>query len=229
MKRIILCGGILFFSTSSTHAKPPALCKPLSELQKQVENCEQNDYFTEAAILCLESFEGRVKATAALLNLNTNAGAQSQAFQRTKAELEKSRALAAALIAEGTLRFKEIIAYSKNIAFPEDSDNPEIVGGDFKKFLAGSQCYKRTGAVLESVMENMNKNLKNLKAAEASLALAVGEAGARATGLDSGSVPAAAKATKAQGPKRIPSGHQKPGVSDVTGVPESMRKDSKKQ
>jgi hypothetical protein len=217
---------ILFLAGQPALAGSNLFCRPLSDLRKQVQDCEQNDYFAEAGVVCMQNFQERAKTAAASLGLGTDLNAQNQAEQRTKTDLDRSSKQLGLLILEGAGRMAEILDYSKNILLPEDADSPQFAGPNLRAFLSDSRCYRRAASVLEAVLEDMQRNLSKLKNAQAMLAKASGVAASRSTSLDSAG-PGAAKSTRGKG-GALPAGSDKPQTNDVTGVQEAIQGDKKK-
>ncbi len=211
---------LLLLAPLCAHA---VLCKPLKDLKKQVFSCEQNDYFSEAAILCLEGFEGgaKKKAEAIGLTLFKSGNAQAQSIAGNSLNLEKAQALSALLLVEALARKAEVEDYGRNINFPEDFDNPLIVNHDPEKFLGDSHCYRRAATIHESVLEELEKHIAELKSLQnATAQILEAQKGAS---LESAGISAKSTKGKGSGEKTIPG----TGPSDITGTAEEKTKREK--
>ena len=197
-----------------------AFCKPLKDLQAQVLSCDQNDYYLDAAIDCLEGLEKDSVKKFGALGLSPLGGTQAKSFEDDNLNLGEAKILLASLLFEAQTRKVEIENYGRNINFPEDFDNPEIVNKDPEKFLAGSDCYHRAGVVMESVLEEMEKHIGELKAAQNALARA--QRKLKDAGLNSEDRLKAAHGRPGIGSATVP--RPKNTNSDITGTEQDKAK-----
>ncbi|MGZ3653085.1 MAG: hypothetical protein ACXVB9_09400 [Bdellovibrionota bacterium] len=198
------------------HAKVKGFCKPLKELQAEVLSCDENDHYLDAAIDCLEGLEKDSAKDANALGLAIfSGGAQAKSFSDGSLNFAQAKGVLAALLLEAQTRKVEIENYGRNVNFPEDFDNPEIVKGEPDKFLAGSECYHRAGTVMESVLQEMEKHIGQIEKAQAEVNKAAAKLKGDASALGSENTAAHGKG---KGTATVPSGTEKKSGSDITGT-----------
>lgn len=202
---------------------PPALaagyCRPLAELQKLVLSCDQNDYYLDAAIDCLTGLEkdSVKKADALGLKVFAKGGNQAVSLGEAGVNLSQAKVVLAALLLEAETRKIEVENYGRNVNFPEDFDNPVLVDKHPGKFLAGSDCYHRAGTVMESVLEEIEGHIRQIKSAQAAVTAAQRKL-EKADVKSGGGAKAVSGATPGEGAATGKPAQN--GSSDITGTEE---------
>lgn len=161
MRVAALC--LLVFVSGEAHA---SYCKPLKELLRAVDSCDQNERYAEAAVDCLESLERRVAAASQGLALAMKAhqgGKQDKSFGSSKADYRLSEQTLNLLLAQTEASAKEVLAYGKNVVFPEDFDSDEAVAGNVEGFLR-EPCFSDTHDILDSVLGELKRHHESLSA-----------------------------------------------------------------
>ena len=134
-------------------------CRELAALDKEVESCEQNQKYTEAAGLCVANFEAYLKPERAKA-LNVLASARAKADSRAESRQVLVRAAA---LAEATA--DRLGSYLGNIVYPEDFDAPEAMIGDRNAYLERETCYSSNRDRLEGMIERVKLSLRELNTA----------------------------------------------------------------
>lgn len=161
------------FSLGAHAAKPLVFCTKLADLKKKALTCGENHVFADAAIACVTKLEAEVKAVSHLLDAALKkgvvAGEKTQGTSQGSAErgYGNTRTTLGALVTMAQMSRNEVAAYGKNVVFPEDSDNPEIVGPDLHAFLKGSECYSGNVVLIQQVLNDFDRHIQQLSAAYA--------------------------------------------------------------
>ena len=202
-------------------------CHAPEELEARVETCDENAYYAEAAVLCVESFKAKVDKAAGRTGkaLDKAVGkmksAQDQNFDTTGNNYQLSEAVLSQLIAEGEARLAEADAYLDEVVFPEDAGEG---GGDASEELKNTSCYQRNVDVIGLVKRDFGKKLAELKAARTAAASLRGVSDGREQNLDA-SLPSNADVPTTQA---APAGTPRTGKdyrpSDITGTEKLKKK-----
>jgi hypothetical protein len=214
------------------------ICTPISQIEPQVNYCDQNPAFVGPAQACRDRYKVLVKkkkeevtANLAKIVKSSNTDAQSGDFKTNQSLLTSTEATLSNLIDQGFEIFDEITDYQDDLVLPIYSAYPE----DFKidphsaqgKAVFGSkECYSEpiedlNNAKLE--IKNLVVELQKTRAKAQELhALSRGKetnlsgtAGAAASGKGDGGPVRAAKSGKSSNPP-----------STITGVDDAKKKDS---
>jgi hypothetical protein len=227
MKRIYLLPALL--SVSFAIPAQARFCHSPQELESRVETCEENAYYAEAAVLCVEAFKKKVDKVAGTTaraldkSIAKMVDAQDKNFDTTGKGYQASEAALSDLIKEGEARLAEADAYLDQVVFPEDAGEG---GGDASEDLNQSICYKRNTDVIGLVKKDFTRKLNELKAARTAAASLRGVSDGRETKLGAGS----AKPAKVESGKdtnlKLPSykGEDKRGQSDISGTEDKKNK-----
>lgn len=224
---------VILFSTIALALCPAAqarYCHSPQELESKVQDCEQNAYYAEAAVLCVTAFKNKVDKVAGATGKSLGKSvakmqdAQDKNFDTTGKSYQLSEAALAGLIAEGEARLAEADAYLDQVVFPEDIGE---AGKDASQLLSGSECYKRNSDVISLVKKDFTKKLNELKAARAAAAGLRGISDSRETKIGGDTSTAAPQTTggKNTGPKTPAyKGEDKRGHSDISGTEDVKKK-----
>ncbi|RZA06969.1 MAG: hypothetical protein EOP11_08990 [Proteobacteria bacterium] len=238
MKHIILFS-LALSMPAAAHAR---YCADPAKVAEQIQDCQDNERMSEAAVLCLEKFEKAINVATAAVNVGMAAkGAASKATQAGKqsnalADYQLSQAALAALIAEGQGAQEETAKFFDAVVWPEDADEPEIVGNDFEAFVNGEACYKDNRDVIGKVMSVFDNHLTQLiEAKDQSQALEAGsgknEGKMGSLNGEAGNAGASSAAdAKAKAGAKAPaiSGEDKRGESGISGIKENEERKRKK-
>jgi hypothetical protein len=143
-------------------------CGDMKGLRSKVRHCDDNSQYQEASVACIEKFDKEIaEATkvfgAALLRPKTAGQSESQVkASGGYAAMEKVLDL---LMENGRKGLDALLAFERNIVFPEDIDSEEAVGGNLDRFLYESDCYRETYEVLFAVRADFQEKLGQLAAA----------------------------------------------------------------
>lgn len=190
-------------------------------------DCSDNEYVSEAAVLCLEKLEAEIDAAqkavsaAAAAHAQADAGTQQSKEQNAGADYHFSEATLALLIAHAEKAQAEIVQYDKKVlAMPEDFDEPEITGMDTETYLKSTPCFADNRKVLQNVLLDFDKHISDLQFAKDNSEKLRGGTQTNAAGLGTVSEQKRAKGTHGSGgPKpAVDSGKEKVRGSDITGT-----------
>lgn len=229
----------LLFSPKVTLA---LTCSPVKEMNKSTKGCNDNYIYTDAAYACADKFylelekkEGEIltKLTEANEKSQEKGLQQSKELDTAKLGYGYSATELANLIKSGKQSLANLKNYLFYIHYPEDFDAPEEVIGDPVKYLLNSKCYSENVDEIESLIEDLENDIKDLSAVrDAALGKKSGSAkrGVKLKGENGVLVPTESKAVGQGAPtKKIdPKKAQIPG--DITGTEdiEQKRKEAEK-
>lgn len=217
-------------SPQTSLAKEKLYCHNIKELQASVTDCDQNEYFAEAGVLCLEALEAEVKIAKAKLSASMTARnkatkkAQGKTFDTSEGNYANAASVLAALIVRTQSTIKEVRRFAENLAMPEDADEPEVTGQSLEQYLDSEPCFSESRDVLDNVLTDLNEHLKDLQATQAtSQAHELGSA-QREAGVGSGLSGPLVKSQLGQGNKSsAPLGHGR-RPSDISGTEKLKKK-----
>ncbi|RZA09254.1 MAG: hypothetical protein EOP11_02295 [Proteobacteria bacterium] len=205
-------------------------CHAPAELSQRVESCQENAYYAEAAVLCVNSYKKKVDEAAGKTGKTLGKSvakmksAQDKNFDTTGKGYQISEASLSALITEGEARLAETDAYLDQVVFPEDVGEG---GGDASAELKNTKCYQRNVDVIGLVKKDIQQKIGELKNARTAAASLRGVSDGRETNLGAGmDTPNA----KTEGGKntgvKLPAytGEDKRGNSDISGTEDSKKK-----
>lgn len=220
----------LVFTTSAEAArdlsKPPvSFCTQAGRIVASIEMCEDNDLFLQQGENCLTALDNESKSVAGILpagfsdNLSQK---QKSKFGSANQDYKATSASLAYLIAVTNTAIGEIKTYKENLALPPDSDEPDVTGGNVEGYAMRVDCYGTNKENLDSLLEDFDKRLGQLRSAKA-IADASGLTSAtRQQQVDASST---APIIRGQGkPSGIPTGIPQNRDSDVTGIKENDAK-----
>lgn len=154
------------------------------------EDCMNNEYVSEAAVLCLEKLEGEIQKAK---STTTVAGAAHLAASRSSQEgREKNAAVDFGFSKEtldGLIRHarqaqEEVIYLDQSeLVYPEDYDEPEVTGMDTATYLKTTPCYGENHEVITHVLEDFDYYISDLEHARDMAADLLGNSEKNAKGL----------------------------------------------
>lgn len=142
-------------------------CVDAEKIYNQVESCEENDAYVDQAEKCLERLEDSIMAEKAKMKFSADKNKnQSKNFGTAVADYGLSETTLNKLIAQAQQATSELEMYPGLVVLPEDSDEPEMNGGDEEAFANSVPCFGETQKSIESVLKDMDDITNELKAAK---------------------------------------------------------------
>jgi hypothetical protein len=230
---LVFLAGAIF----SCEARAEFYCADPKMVESRAQGeCSNNEYVSEAAVLCLEKLEAEIAAARALVS--TAAAAHSQASRKGQEGKEANAGADYAFSEETLARLRkhaeqaqtEIVALDKTVlAMPEDYDEPEVTGLSPEAYLRSVPCFSDNRKVIADVLLDIDEHVSDLEVARGAAA------GLKAgTQHNAGAMGSAADLKKATGKKSgagmgaKEAGSSKSPESTVTGVEEDRTKRKKK-
>jgi len=221
--------GILLLCTPAAHAEVN-YCVPTAQVDSQVEYCYQNEFYVQAADLCLQKFQSdilnyqRVITSSFRGHDEASVSAQQRKLDNTAQDLSDTNATLHELLRRAHIARDNVVTYRKTIILPGAATPEEL--GDAYGIYANTNCYHDNKEALENRIA-----LIDLKIAELSRAKTVTNdmqitTGTRLMNLGAGRNGTAASpaqrfvsSTRAQGAARpaVPHGHSRNEASTITG------------
>ena len=207
-------------------AQGALVCPTFSALKMRMDRCEDNFVIAGKADACLSQYIFSVQAgksaaqkllTAVVSKSKSEQGdlykTSGQTLDLGAAEIEK-------LILQGVQAKLAVESLLDNIFFPEDYDNPELIGMSTTEYLAKEPCYATPRKVMTEDGELLGLMVEDLRKTKAELLagknLVQGQ-GADMSSLNSGSAAGAAKPATPQMKVKAPKD------SDVSGREEDRK------
>lgn len=219
----------LFCAAVPAKAEPPVhyFCSALPLLATKVQDCSENQLFSQAANACLQKLENQIQAEnlmlsqAMLLNSTAAASAQSGRMENNSKNINALQLSMQKLIEEARHARREIVSYSENFVYagPISKENAERL--HMVKFLRSFNCHSEPLGELVKVVGKLDQKVAEMqKVTKAALTLEATTA-ANIKKIDASSVtqsasnrsPASSSGPAAGGPK--PASRQ--GPSTITG------------
>lgn len=200
-----------------------SFCQPLDSIEEEIYSCEENDRYLEFGEACLDKLDAESKAVSgmlpALFSKNTDQR-QAGKFDSSIHDEQKASAALAYLIGTTELAMREIENYRGNLAYPPDSDEEDVTGGNLEGYLASVDCYAANHRNLNSLLEDFGRRLGELRTAKK-----VADANAAKSQLHRRNIDVSSAAHvkivsgKGQGAARVPASAKTPKKgSTITGV-----------
>lgn len=163
MKKIILA--IILLPLSS---KADFYCADPAEVAAKVQgDCKNNEYYSEAAVFCMEKFEKALKQAqnAAKASLAAAKAQKGQAGAQKNAMLKynMSKDVLDSLINQAKQAQEEVLDYREQLPWGEDADEPATFGGDIDAMLNDEPCHKDNKDFLAEVAEDFDIHLAQLE------------------------------------------------------------------
>lgn len=146
-----------------------SFCQPMDKIEEQIYSCEENDHYLEFGEACLDKLDAESKAVSAFLPMVFSKNAdqrQAGKFDSSIQDEQKASAALAYLIGTTELAMREVHAYRENLAYPPDHDEEDVTGGNLDTYLASVDCYAANHRNLNSLLEDFDRRLNELKAAK---------------------------------------------------------------
>lgn len=146
-------------------------CEDPARINQQVQDCSDNERFSEAAVLCLEKFEAAISLAKGAVNagsaMNSAASKSQQSSKQTNAkkDYQLSKATLNTLISQAKAAQEETSKYFDGVVWPEDFDNEELTG-DLDEFLKSESCYQDNRELIGKVLGNFDNYISQLIAAK---------------------------------------------------------------
>lgn len=215
---------LLLFTAESAFA---SYCASPAAFRPKVQDCDDNEYVAEAAVLCLDKLEAAVKGATKDLRTAADKLAVTNNQQTSQTDSSGYYGLSQdklnALLAAGQAARAEVLAYQNEVKWPEDWDNEEITGTsdhDFEEFLASEPCHHDAKTLIDRIVQEIDKHLADLGAVAVATGLKKGTTGDNAK--DTSSLRGAtSKGAAGQGAGRASNvrvqGQGSLGGSDISG------------
>lgn len=223
-----------FFSAPLAEA---ANCHAPAAVDAKVKSCEDNAYFSEAAVMCVERFEKEVQRVTGRMSKALDKGVQAMNSAQ-KANLATtgdsygvSESTLKALIKKGQASRLEVAAYVPMLSYPEDAEEGNPASAPL---LKESECYQRNRDVLALVDKDFAQKLAELDRTLAAAKGLHGRTDQHETGLGAGKAETREKVSGAKGQgagKARYRGHgpQRTGGSDISGSEKLNKKPTTKK
>ncbi len=207
----------------SGSARGASYCHEASVVAAQFEDCGDNEYVSEAAILCLQKIEAEVKSAQAVVSTSAAANAarskKSQTGKQNNAmkDYNFSKETLDTLIARAKGAQDEVLAYEPLLKYPEDYNEPEITGMTPEAYLQNTACYQDNRNVLDTVLREMDYVIFDLEHARDVSEDLSGATNQNQSGLESVNASRAAGQTAGKGTAQK-KGSSQNSQSDITGT-----------
>lgn len=212
----------MIFSAAPAEA---AYCRDFKSLKKKVEFCDDNEHYSEAAVLCLQALEKQVAAATKAMDKSLakpgERSAQKDSLDNTDSNYKLSAATLNVLLAMAKGGAAEVLRYAESLELPEDADNEQITKGDVDGFIMQAECYSRADKVMNKVLGRYLHHILSLERAKAASLANSGAANFSGVKLDAQSFstnldPAPAPVPASRAPKG-PKGKNW-NASDISGT-----------
>jgi hypothetical protein len=206
--------------TMPVQTRAAGYCDPAQNIS--VDDCEDNDTFVNAGEACLTKLEKEVqdasKAMRSKFDANTSQE-QAKKYGSSLKDYNLSTATLAKLLSSAEAAILDINAYIKALAPPEDSDEPDVNGGNEENYKNSVACYGESKRSLQGEIEDVLHVIDDLEKAKAASAVNAGTSGARNQNIQSGDQKPKLRTQPAKS-YPSPKAGKAPGTidSDVTGV-----------
>lgn len=151
-------------------SKPPVrFCEEAGKISAKVEDCETNDLYLEQGEKCLDALDAESKEVAGVVPAAFAANKkqkQKEKFNTSKVGYTATSASLEYLISITNTAMAEIKGYKENLMLPPDADEPEATGMSTDAYLASTDCYAMNKKNLDSLLEDFDKRLGQLKGAK---------------------------------------------------------------
>lgn len=150
---------LVFYSGSTLAA---SFCREPDVVTSHVNDCTENQYVSEAAVLCLKKVRDEVTAAQAAVNAGTainSANADDNQVgkqQNASLDYQLSKVALEALILQAKAAQLEVIAYEKLLEKPEDFNEPDITGMNPSAYLKSTPCFQENKQVIRNVAEDID-------------------------------------------------------------------------
>lgn len=225
MKQAIVTALSLLIPSLAGAAEKP-YCVPLAEVDSQVEFCYQNEFYTQAAELCLQKLQNDVNQTQAQLargftrNDAASASAQRLKQQNMKQDLHETNVGFLGLLARAKRARAELSAYVRTMILPgapsEDIASDPVIFA----IMSRSACYANNRVRLEQQIADLDKKISELQAANGQTVQLhqAAQNNLQRLGDEPNRRPASVRATVGQG-SALPArkGHTPQKASTITG------------
>ena len=202
---------------------PKQFCAPAEAILSSIHSCEENDVFLEQGEACLSRLDEESKAvTGSVIGAFSANSDQRQTGKMTSANQDflASSAGFAYLIGTTELALAQLAEYKDSLQYPEDWWEEHANMGDVAGYIKGVDCYGTNLENLESLEQDFQRRLGELKKAKQvadSYALKTQDRRAK---LDAGpAAPVKELRGVGQGAVRLPASANTPKkASTITGV-----------
>lgn len=221
MKKYLLVG-VLSLATFGKNSFAAPSCPPFAATKIAVTRCEDNFLLGRIADQCLSLFTKELTARRPKFDQDNAGSSQNATMKDAAITWDKALAELELLIRQGEEAKFALTTYQSNIFFPEDYDNPALIGMSTEKYLSTERCYSVPRKVMDENSEMIDLMLSDLRKAADLAAAKSGKSRTQAIGLDS-------KATGPMkvAPAKLPAGTAppNPGIrnSDISGVKEEKK------
>jgi hypothetical protein len=146
-----------------------AFCPPFSALKREIAFCEDNFFLGNQALSCLEQYTKHVKSgqervrRTLLAELAKMQNQQSGNFNTADASYQKAQRELERLIAAGNQAKLAVDGYLAELYFPEDWDEPSVLGQSSEDYLNSTPCFassKRAITTASSLIAGMISDLQ---------------------------------------------------------------------
>lgn len=218
MKTLIFLSIFLFSAMAEAN-----FCPKFAQLRKPIKTCDDNFSLGDAAMDCIEKFEtairvgqGKVKF---LLNQKVSQMKQQQSdsYGTSDSSYEDAKKQLMLLIANGLQARSAVKEYLAEMQFPEDYEQPQVIGMSSEAYLKQETCFSAPLEVIQGSDELIGKMVADLE--KSAIAAGLQEAVSETRNSNVGSLHQAPKAAQngKPEPSKVPTGKQI-RASDISGT-----------
>lgn len=160
---------LILLASISPLAEAANYCALPNSILSHVEDCTDNEYVSEAAVLCLTKLQNEIKVAQAAVQTTTAANSaqarnsQSSLENNAHKDYKFSKVTLDMLIKNAGAAQNEVIAYESILAMPEDFDEPDITGMSTEEYLKSTPCHFENKQVIRDVAEDIDFILSDLE------------------------------------------------------------------
>jgi hypothetical protein len=224
MHKLFLVSISLLTPAAEALAQETFYCRSPAELYQQVTDCDLNEHYAEAAVVCLRTLEKDIHAarrdlSAGMSSRNARAkAAQGGTLGAAQGNYGAAGSTLSSLISRTEATIREVARYQEELALPEDADAPEVLGQSVDEYLDSEPCFRDSFETLDFVLEDLNHHLEDLQAANAAASTHETVSGTRKTNIQGAGQPAV-KGGAGQGGAKVR--NKRSRDSDISGTRDS--------
>ncbi len=145
---------------------PEHYCSPGEEILYSTKGCLDNQVFIDQADDCLDRLRAQISKSTAGMKAAFSQDATSRQkgkFNASAIDYAAASATLTDLISLTDQVQDEVDSYADFVNLPEDTMNDEATGGDPESYVAKFPCYSETRQSLDSVQDDLDQVMADLK------------------------------------------------------------------
>ncbi len=210
----------VFFISNLAEAN---FCPKFAQLRKPIKTCDDNFSLGDAAMDCIEKFETAIRVGQAKVKflLNQKVGQmkqqQAESYNTSDSSYEDAKKQLMILIANGLQARNAVKEYLAEMQFPEDYEQPQVIGMSSEAYLKQETCFSAPLEVIQGSDELIGKMVADLE--KSAIAAGLQEAVSETRNSNLGSLNQAPKNVQngKPEPSKVPTGKQI-RASDISGT-----------